>query len=228
MTNQGEQLVFGGDHLTPDSKGYSFYKAVFLLAKRAKDTSIICTLWRGELESYTRRYCWWCQLVSNIYIEVSTLLTTHFDMSLLLSLICIGVSIAILEANSNSNMQNKCWLITTMSLPHLDTSAECHWQCHIIDHRLSIMYWFLGDINSKSFKEHSRSHQIMFQSVLSLSISLVQDQYQDLQESIWIGETTCSDRQVCAYQHFYISSRLVIFIHIHVCKSIIYLFYYII
>ena len=44
MSNQGEQLMFEGEQLTPGSKGYSFYKALFLLAKRANDISFLFTL----------------------------------------------------------------------------------------------------------------------------------------------------------------------------------------
>ena len=44
VSNQGEQLIFEGEQLTPGSKGYSFYKALFLLAKRANDISFLFTL----------------------------------------------------------------------------------------------------------------------------------------------------------------------------------------
>ena len=51
------------------------------------------------------------------------------------------------------------------------------------------------------------------------SLSLSQDQYQALRESIGIGETTRLDRRVYAYQNFHTSSQLAICIHLHITKS---------
>ena len=41
--------MFKGEQLAPGSKGCSFYKALFLLAKEANDISFIFTLLRGSM-----------------------------------------------------------------------------------------------------------------------------------------------------------------------------------
>ena len=90
--------MFEGEQLAPGSKGCSFYKALFLLAKGAKDISFIFTLLRGSMINIPDGLAG-VDSKSVKFTALGTLLTTYPDMSLLLSLICIRFSIQSLEAS---------------------------------------------------------------------------------------------------------------------------------